>query len=109
MSYKFLARILTLLQLELLPDEILQLIVSGLSTHDLRNAALVSKCVYRHASDLLWQNVCLVDSWRLHVSEDTRNTYCERGQGESDEHDDTPIIQKLFILASYVQPSTVIH
>lgn len=106
MFYKSFSRVLTVLQLELLPDEILQLIVSSLSTHDLRNTALVSKCIYRHASDLLWQTVCLVDTWRLHISDETSNTYCERGEGESDEHDDTPIIQKLFILASYVQPPT---
>jgi len=92
-----------LTQLEGLPSELLHLIISHLKTADnLKNAALVSKCFHRHASNLLWAHVCLKDTWRLHLNDETRQTYCERGQGESDEHDDTPIIQKLFILASWV-------
>ncbi|KAF2709592.1 hypothetical protein K504DRAFT_467562 [Pleomassaria siparia CBS 279.74] len=87
------------LSLVSLPDELLQLILEPLPTPDLKQVALVSNRLYRHASEFLWKNVCLTDTWRLHASEET-DLYCERGQGESDEHDDTPTIQKLFILAT---------
>jgi hypothetical protein len=87
-------------QLESLPDELLQLIVLQLTTQALKNTALVSKTLYRHATDLLWQNVCLVDQWKLHLNEQTEHLWTERGNGESDEHDDTPILQKLYILAT---------
>jgi hypothetical protein len=88
-------------QLEALPDELLQLIVSYLPTPALKSAALVSWTVNRHATDVLWQNVCLVDRWRLH-SDETPEPLIEnnRGFGQSDEHDDSPIIRKLFILAT---------
>lgn len=87
-------------QLESLPDELLQLVVSHLSTQALKNTTLVSKTLHRHATDLLWQNVCLVDQWKLHTNEETNQLWTERGNGESDEHDDTPIIQRLYILAT---------
>ncbi|KAF2681365.1 hypothetical protein K458DRAFT_392157 [Lentithecium fluviatile CBS 122367] len=86
--------------IECLPDELLQLIFAGLPTVELRNAALVSRCFYRHATDFLWQDVALVDTWKLHLNDQTRHIYGDRGQGEPDEHDDTPIIEKLYILAT---------
>ncbi|KAF2476347.1 uncharacterized protein BDR25DRAFT_252277 [Lindgomyces ingoldianus] len=87
------------LSLESLPDELLQLVVVSLSSGDLKNLALVSKCTYSHAIAPLWQNVCLIDTWKLHLNEKTRGVWTDRGQGEPDEHDDTPIIQKLYVLA----------
>jgi hypothetical protein len=86
-------------QLESLPDELLQLILSFLSTADLKHAALASKGLHSHATDYLFKHVTLRDTWRLHLNDATRYLWGERGQGECDEHDDTPIIQKLFILA----------
>ncbi|KAF1934134.1 uncharacterized protein M421DRAFT_50704 [Didymella exigua CBS 183.55] len=74
--------------LEQLPGELLQLVVSYLSTDALRHAALASRTLYRHASDRLWQHVCLADKRTLHELDD------------ADEHDDTPIIEKLYILAT---------
>ncbi|KAF2192597.1 hypothetical protein K469DRAFT_731095 [Zopfia rhizophila CBS 207.26] len=85
--------------LEALPDELLQLIASYLSPSDLKSLSLVSKCTHPHATALLWRNVSLIDSWKCHVREGTCQMWSDRGQGESDEHDDTAIIQKLYILA----------
>jgi hypothetical protein len=96
-------RLLTISQLESLPEELLQLIVWYLPVPALRNTALVSTTLNRHATDVLWQNVCLVDQWRLHPDADPEPLIEDtRGLGQSDEHDDSPIIQKLLILATYV-------
>jgi hypothetical protein len=98
-----LERLLTISQLESLPEELLQLIVWYLPVPALRNTALVSTTLNRHATDVLWQNVCLVDQWRLHPDADPEPLIEDtRGLGQSDEHDDSPIIQKLLILATYV-------
>ncbi|KAJ4384206.1 hypothetical protein N0V86_001053 [Didymella sp. IMI 355093] len=83
-------------QLEKLPEELLQLVVAHLNTGHLKNAALASRTLYRHASDLLWQNVCLADKRTLHEYHDADILSDER----PDEHDDTPIIEKLYILAT---------
>ncbi|KAH3912261.1 hypothetical protein HBH56_123860 [Parastagonospora nodorum] len=89
------------LSLESLPEELLQLIVSYLPTPAVKSASLVSSTLYRHATDVLWENVCLVDRWRLHSDLHPEPTIEEsRGTGQSDEHDDGPIIGKLFILAT---------
>lgn len=87
-------------QLQSLPNELLQLIVSFLSTATLKSTALVSRTLNRPATNLLWQSVCLVDERRLHVKEGPVDSWAERGPYESDEHDDTPIIHKLYILAT---------
>ncbi|KAI4945351.1 hypothetical protein J4E86_009238 [Alternaria arbusti] len=88
------------LSLQSLPSELLQLIVAYLDTPTLKHVAQVSQTFHQHATDLLWRHVCLVDQWKLHLNEDTDKVWGERGRGEPDEHDDTPIIQKLFILAT---------
>jgi hypothetical protein len=62
--------------------------------------ALVSSTLNRHATDVLWRNVCLVDKWRLHADPPEPFPEDQRRLGQSDEHDDTPIIEKLFILAT---------
>ncbi|CAO2657269.1 Nn.00g033950.m01.CDS01 [Neocucurbitaria sp. VM-36] len=89
------------LSLESLPSELIQLIVAYLSTSTLKSVALVSRCLNGYASDILWQSVCLTDQWNLHLNEQTDQLWGERGHGEPDEHDDTPIVQKLYILATY--------
>ncbi|KAL6712320.1 hypothetical protein ACN47E_000197 [Coniothyrium glycines] len=97
------------LLLESLPEEILQLIVTHLSAPDLKSVALVSRTLNRHATDLLWQHVCLADKWKLHVNEVSQNVWSDRGRGESDEHDDTPIIQKLYIFATNPVIASKVH
>jgi hypothetical protein len=42
----------------------------------------------------------LVDKWRLHADPPEPFPDDQRRLGQSDEHDDTPIIEKLFILAT---------
>ncbi|KAH7406184.1 hypothetical protein DE146DRAFT_435793 [Phaeosphaeria sp. MPI-PUGE-AT-0046c] len=98
------------LSLHSLPEEILQLIVCHLPAPALRNAALVSTTLNRHATDALWQNVCLVDQWRLHPDLVPEPSIEEiRGLGQTDEHDDTPIIRKLFILAKNPALASKVH
>jgi hypothetical protein len=93
-------------QLETLPDELLQLIVHYLPIAALKNAALASSTLNRHATDVLWQHVCLVDQWTLHPCDDPEPIIEDiRGTGHSDEHDDTPIIRKLFIFATCARHS----
>jgi hypothetical protein len=48
----------------------------------------------------------LVDQWTSYFSVDEVRTLDRgvRGLHKTDEHDDTPIIRKLFILATYVDP-----
>jgi hypothetical protein len=88
-------------QLENLPEELLQLIVSHLNSVHLKNAALASRTLYRHASDLLWQNVCLVDKRTVHEYGDPDDILSDvRDHERPDEHDDTPVIEKLYILAT---------
>lgn len=77
------------------------MILSSLHTVDLKNVALVSHHLYAQAITPLWRTVCLVDTWKLHLNDATRHLQSERGNGVCDEHDDTPIIQKLFILARH--------
>ncbi|KAJ4286120.1 hypothetical protein N0V90_013469 [Kalmusia sp. IMI 367209] len=71
--------------IENLPNELLQLVFSFLPTDTLKEAALVSRCFHRHATDYLWQSVNLMDKWTLHVNEQTINTFGDRGRGEPDE------------------------
>jgi hypothetical protein len=84
--------------IESLPDELLQIIFDALKTAELKSAALVSKCFYRHASDHLWHEVALVDKRRIYPAGDEEDG--DAGPYDVDDHDDTPVIEKLHILAS---------
>lgn len=99
----------TVTRLEHLPSELLQLIVGYLSTATLKDTALVCRELHRHASDVLWHSVCLTDQWKLHVNEDTAQSWGHRGRGESDEHDDTPIARKLHLLAANPALAAKVH
>lgn len=89
-------------KLESLPEELLQLIVSYLPTPAQRDVALVSSTLNRHATDFLWRSVVLVDQWTSYFDVDEVQTLHRevRGLPKTDEHDDTPILRKLFILAT---------
>ncbi|PVH97833.1 hypothetical protein DM02DRAFT_719642 [Periconia macrospinosa] len=95
--------------IERLPRELLDLIFGYLSVPELKDAALVSKKLYQHASKPLWHHVVLVDKWTLHLNDQTRHLYGDRGQGEPDEHDDTPIIEKLHFLATNPTLAANVH
>jgi hypothetical protein len=94
--------------IESLPDELLQIIFDALNTAELKSAALVSKCFYRHATDHLWHEVALVDKRHVYNVSDEVD-----GDGvlpcDIDEHDDTPIIEKLYILASNPTLAAKVH
>ncbi|KAF2007193.1 hypothetical protein P154DRAFT_614613 [Amniculicola lignicola CBS 123094] len=76
--------------LELLPAEILQAVLSHLDTTALKRTALVCKLLHHEATAILWREVRLIDAHSDHVGQ----------EGDRDQHDDTPIIQKLHILAT---------
>ncbi|KAF1942133.1 hypothetical protein EJ02DRAFT_422377 [Clathrospora elynae] len=97
------------LSLESLPSELRQLIVAHLATSALKDVALTSRILNQHATDILWQDVCLVDQWTLHLNEQSNQPWGHRGRGEPDEHDDTPIIQKLYILATNPAIAAKVH
>jgi len=87
------------LQLELLPDELIQLILANLPSSDLKSVSLVSRDAYSLAAGFLWRNVTLVDTRTCHARGEQMETDTDGGEDEKDEHDDTPMIQKLFVLA----------
>ncbi|KAH8726932.1 hypothetical protein GQ44DRAFT_770861 [Phaeosphaeriaceae sp. PMI808] len=96
--------------LESLPEELLQLIVAYLPISTLKKAALVCTTLNRHATDILWNHVCLVDQWKVYPDGPTNLPLAAgRGLKRSDEHDDTPIIQKLFLLASNPMLASKVH
>ncbi|GAB7359699.1 hypothetical protein MBLNU230_g6874t1 [Neophaeotheca triangularis] len=77
--------------LQHLPEELLQNILAYTNSRDQKALSLTSRWGRHHAAPLLWQNVDLVDC---------RTSYSSK---ECDEHDDTPIIKKLIILATNPQ------
>ncbi|RMZ72960.1 Multidrug resistance [Pyrenophora seminiperda CCB06] len=99
-------------RLQALPSELVKLIVAYLDTRTLKHVALVSRTLNQHATDVLWQDVCLSDQWKLHVNANARTDHIwgdHHGQGVADEHDDTPIIQKLYILATNPTIASKVH
>lgn len=71
-----------------LPDELLQDILERLAKPDLSRLSLVSKWCYKLATPLIWRDVSLVDCRAFH-------------EDGVDEHDDTPLLRKLLVLAKY--------
>jgi hypothetical protein len=89
-------------QLEQLPDELTDIILGLLPPADLRNVCLTSRSIYSRAVAFLWKHVVLMDKWTLHAGGPAGyQKWGERGCGEPDEHDDTPILQRLLVLARY--------
>lgn len=74
-----------------LPEELLQETLNYLDNRTLASLARSSKWAYETAIPLLWKDVELVDC---------RTTHPDMPY-HSDEHDDTPIIRKLIVLARY--------
>ena len=73
--------------LQQLPEELLHEILERLSHHDLVCLNLASRWCYEIATPLIWREVELVDCRTYH------------DEGGVDEHDDTPLLKKLLILA----------
>lgn len=76
----------TLDLLQRLPEELLQQILEHLDRDALQLINVCSRWCYEKATPLIWRDVSLVDCRTKH--EET-----------SDEHDDTPLIKKLLVLA----------
>ena len=72
--------------LERLPEELLHDILNHLDKHTLSLLNLVSRWCYRAATPLIWRDLQLVDCSTMH------------GDG-FDEHDDSPFLKKLLVLA----------
>ncbi|WPH01707.1 Hypothetical protein R9X50_00455900 [Acrodontium crateriforme] len=76
--------------LQLLPEELFQDILDRLSRDSLKSLSLASRSTYDAVLPLLWKEVSLVDCRNSHSLQN----------GIPDDHDDTPIIKKLLILAT---------
>lgn len=74
-----------------LPEELLQETLNFLDGRALLNLAQSSKWAYEKAIPLLWNDVELVDCRKRHFDEDVPYN--------TDDHDDSPIIRKLIVLA----------
>lgn len=79
--------------LQALPEELLQDILERVDKRNLSSLNLASRWAYAAASPLIWRDVDLIDCRRPHAN------------GEVDEHDDTPLLRKLVILATSVHIS----
>jgi hypothetical protein len=97
-----------------LPSELLAAIFDYLSRKELAEANRTSKACRALAAPLLWKHVDLIDC-RAHTAPDTRLRVVSYGPGmanhsgrhipagatvHGDEHDDMPIIKKLYVLAT---------
>lgn len=76
--------------LQQLPEELLQEVLDSVGSAGLRRFQFTSRWCYEKAAEWLWREVELVDC------PTERN---ERGV-ERDDHDDTPIVKKLVLLAT---------
>jgi hypothetical protein len=82
-----------------LPEEILQETLQYLDNSSLANFAQTCHWSYDKATPLLWEDVELVDCRKAN----------DAAPDLSDEHDDTPIIKKLLILASNPWIASHVH
>jgi hypothetical protein len=85
--------------LDRFPEEILQETLRYLDNHSLANFSQTCHWSYDKATPLLWEDVELVDCRK--TDESTPDM--------SDEHDDTPIIRKLLVLASNPWIASHVH
>ena len=87
-------------QLQDLPEELISIIFEYLSPQHLYQTSLVSKRFYLYSLPRVWRSVDLVDC-RTPLDSATANTEGDDPEDEAlgDEHDDTPILRKLILLA----------
>lgn len=76
-----------------LPEELLQETLTFLQNKDLLALACSSKWAYDKALPLLWHHVELVDCRTIHPFEIPYDI------SKTDDHDDSPIIRKLLVIA----------
>ncbi|GME27528.1 vacuolar protein sorting-associated protein 62 [Neofusicoccum parvum] len=84
-----------------LPDELVLDILQYLELDGLFQLAQTCQWGYRLSIPLLWRDVELKDCWTLHPRASRPQFRRERAADAfADEHDDTPIIKKLMVLAT---------
>lgn len=98
--------------LNVLPEELLQHILSYLTKPDLQQLSLASRWCRELATPLVWREVELVDCRTLYTETGAVHSSGPGSTGgtvgripagavvRSDEHDDTPLIKKLWVLAT---------
>lgn len=101
-----------------LPTELLSAVFAHLDREDLYEINLTSKACRTLAAPLIWKHVDLIDC-RAQTSPTTGQRFVSYGPGSAihsgrgipagatvggDEHDDMPLIKKLWVLATYVRP-----
>lgn len=82
--------------LQTLPEELLQQIVEHLDNRGLSGFSIAAKWCYHLSSTVRWREVVLTDCLRVHSGEQ----YHERPEDAMDDHDDTPMLKKLIVLAT---------
>lgn len=85
-------------RLQGLPEELLQYIVEHLDNYGLSGFSLAAKWCHELASSVRWREVVLTDCSRTHASVDDSDG---RRDAQVDDHDDTPLLRKLVVLATY--------
>lgn len=101
-----------------LPEELLQVVLGHLEIYDLKKLSLTSKWGREKATPLVWRDVELVDCRSTH--NDHGDVYSTSGPGSArgipagasvrgDEHDDSPLIRKLLILATSPWIAASVH
>lgn len=84
-----------------LPHELVLDILQYLDLDDLFQLAQTCQWGYRLSIPLLWKDVELKDCWTLHPRPSRPQLKAQRATDNlADEHDDTPIIKKLLVLAT---------
>ena len=85
--------------LHALPDELLEHIVEYLDPYGLCAFGLTARWCYKLAAAVTWREVVLTDCRREHM-----NGTDEEGREFDgiDDHDDTPLLRKLLVLARSV-------
>jgi hypothetical protein len=93
------ADLINKLNLQALPEELLQHIVEYLDPHGLSAFSLTAGWCYELAAAVTWREVVLTDCRREH-----KNGIDEDGREFDgiDDHDDTPLLKKLLVLARSV-------
>ncbi|KAF2090228.1 hypothetical protein K490DRAFT_35015 [Saccharata proteae CBS 121410] len=96
--------------LRALPQELIEAVLPYLSQPDLLRFALACRWAYSQAIPYLWRDLELVDCWSIHPKDSRpqlQSLRCDSDGG--DEHDDTPIIKKLYVLATNPLVASHVH
>lgn len=85
-----------------LPTELIQQVLEFLDRDSLCGFTLASRNAYSLATPLVWREVELVDCKTVHSLPEGQQGTLLYARDREDDHDDTPLIKKLLVLAKYV-------